>query len=71
MTQVATAAYDPIFWSHHAMIDRLWEMWQVRHPGPNVLSTIMNTALAPFQMTVAQTLDIDLLGYEYGIQEVG
>jgi tyrosinase len=22
-----TAAYDPIFWLHHANIDRLWEVW--------------------------------------------
>lgn len=22
-----TAAYDPIFWLHHASIDRLWEVW--------------------------------------------
>ena len=24
MSAVSTAAYDPAFWSHHAMIDRLW-----------------------------------------------
>ena len=33
---IATAAYDPIFWAHHCMIDRLWYLWQLRHPGAGV-----------------------------------
>jgi tyrosinase len=28
-----TAAEDPIFWLHHANIDRLWWVWQQTHPG--------------------------------------
>ena len=32
-----TAARDPIFWLHHANIDRLWESW--RHPGADGTST--------------------------------
>jgi tyrosinase len=27
MGDPGTAAYDPIFWLHHANIDRLWEVW--------------------------------------------
>ena len=27
MASVATAAFDPIFWVHHANIDRLWTEW--------------------------------------------
>lgn len=27
MSKVATAANDPIFWLHHANIDRLWDVW--------------------------------------------
>ncbi|UYQ65943.1 tyrosinase MelC2 [Streptomyces peucetius] len=23
---------DPVFWLHHAFIDRLWTQWQTRHP---------------------------------------
>lgn len=71
MASVAAAAYDPIFWSHHAMVDRLWHMWQLRHPGLTPPSSIMNTVLAPFPLTVAQTHDIELLGYDYTIQEIG
>jgi tyrosinase len=30
MTDPDTAALDPIFWLHHANIDRLWEVWMRR-----------------------------------------
>jgi hypothetical protein len=33
MGSVPTAAYDPIFYLHHANIDRLWADWQTAHPG--------------------------------------
>jgi peptidoglycan hydrolase-like protein with peptidoglycan-binding domain/subtilisin family serine protease len=32
MSAFETAARDPIFWLHHANIDRLWEVW-LRQPG--------------------------------------
>ena len=28
MASVQTAAFDPIFWVHHANIDRLWTVWE-------------------------------------------
>lgn len=31
MSTPQTAALDPIFWLHHANIDRLWEVWLNRH----------------------------------------
>ena len=36
MSDIATAAYDPLFWAHHTMIDRLWRVWQLNNPhgGP-------------------------------------
>jgi hypothetical protein len=33
MGGVPTAAYDPIFYLHHANVDRLWADWQIAHPG--------------------------------------
>jgi tyrosinase len=30
MSQFNTAALDPIFWLHHANIDRLWSVWRAR-----------------------------------------
>ncbi|MFJ4192600.1 tyrosinase family protein [Pseudomonas sp. NPDC089534] len=32
MSMPLTAALDPIFWLHHANIDRLWEVWRNRNP---------------------------------------
>ncbi|MFC5473551.1 tyrosinase family protein [Paraherbaspirillum soli] len=36
MSSFATAALDPIFWLHHANIDRLWDVWTGRagHANP-------------------------------------
>src|SRR5262249_6618805 len=28
-----TSPNDPVFWLHHCNIDRLWAVWQRRHPG--------------------------------------
>jgi hypothetical protein len=28
-----TAALDPIYWLHHANIDRLWQVWRHRDPS--------------------------------------
>jgi tyrosinase len=65
MGSVPTAAYDPVFWAHHCMIDRLWYLWQLRHPGASVPGAMHGRALAPFPMTVRETLDITQLGYDY------
>lgn len=65
MGLIPLAAYDPIFWSHHVMVDRLWWVWQLAHPGAGPDPALLDRALAPFPMTVRQTLDITTLGYEY------
>jgi tyrosinase len=65
MGAIATAAYDPIFWAHHCMIDRLWYLWQLRHPGAGVPARLLDRALAPFPMTVRDTLEVTALGYDY------
>jgi tyrosinase len=35
MSNPDTAALDPIFWLHHANIDRLWWLWQQEHSDPS------------------------------------
>lgn len=65
MGVVATAAYDPIFWSHHCMIDRLWYLWQLRQGVNNIPEDYMTMPLAPFNEQVGDVLDINRLGYEY------
>jgi tyrosinase len=65
MGLIPLAAYDPIFWAHHAMIDRLWYLWQLAHPGADPPASLLDTPLEPFAMNVRQTLDIATLGYDY------
>ncbi len=65
MASVATSAYDPIFWAHHCMIDRLWYLWQLDHPGARLPARYLDLALPPFEMTVRETLDVTALGYDY------
>lgn len=33
MGSVVTAAQDPIFWAHHAQVDRLWNLWLAQGGG--------------------------------------
>ena len=68
MGDIPFAAFDPIFWAHHAMIDRVWRLWQLRHPQAGVPASLLGEALPPFQMTVRQTLDSSTLGYDYAVQ---
>lgn len=63
--EVAWAAYDPLFWAHHAMVDRLWRLWQLQNPESNIDRRILRVVLEPFGMTVEDTLDVTALGYEY------
>jgi polyphenol oxidase len=38
MGALATAAFDPVFFAHHANIDRLWDVWAkgAGHTNPNI-----------------------------------
>ena len=63
------AAYDPIFWAHHANVDRIFSEWQAAHPSVQPTDAIMNQALAPFGMTVKQIWDITKLGYDYPVKQ--
>jgi len=67
MGMIPFAAFDPVFWAHHAMVDRLWRLWQLRHPGGRPPQAILDEALPPFRMTVRQTLDVTALGYDYAV----
>jgi tyrosinase len=67
MGSIATSAFDPIFWAHHAMIDRLWYLWQLRWGVNNIPTDYLAKVLAPFPFTVRDVLDIHELGYEYAV----
>ena len=71
MSDINVAAFDPIFWSHRAMIDRLWYLWQNGPYGCPPPASLMGKVLGPFPMTVTQVLDIHELDYEYVVQAYG
>lgn len=71
MSAVPVAAYDPVFWAHHSMVDRLWYLWQISPRGVNPPAALLDRPLPPFPMTVRDTLDISTLGYEYAVQVIG
>jgi tyrosinase len=65
MRHIPFAAFDPIFWAHHTMIDRIWRLWQLKHQNVGPPAEILDDALPPFRMTVRKTLDVTALGYDY------
>jgi tyrosinase len=65
MGLIPYAAYDPIFWAHHTMMDRIWRLWQLHHPNASPPQAILDEALPPFRMTVRETLEVTGLGYDY------
>jgi tyrosinase len=65
MTNVPRAPADPMFWMHHAEIDRLWWIWQRSHPGqePNLRGA--DAVLDPWPEQVSDVLRIDKGSHPY------
>jgi len=70
MGDVEYAAFDPIFWSHHSMVDRLWWIWQLKYGFDNIPDNTKNVVLEPFGLTVRDVLNIHELGYDYSNTEI-
>jgi len=65
MSDILTAGFDPIFYTHHANIDRIWWIWQLRHGNSTMPLELLDVALPPFPYTVREVLNIYNLGYDY------
>ena len=65
MSNVPVASFDPIFWSHHATIDRIWYLWQLEHGYETGLENMLNLPLAPFDAIVRDSIRTVELGYDY------
>jgi tyrosinase len=61
----STAAYDPIFWAHHTMVDRIWALWQVKYSSLGPRPELWRLPLAGMNMTVEDVLRTTALGYDY------
>ena len=65
MQSILTAPCDPVFWMHHAEIDRLWSVWQTSHAGQNPPLSGAAATMDPWSETETDTRDIEALGYTY------
>ena len=67
MSGIPTAPADPIFWMHHANIDRLWWQWQSSPVGAGKNPSLSGTdaILDPWAYTEPMTRDIATLGDVY------
>jgi tyrosinase len=65
MRAFATAPADPVFWMHHAEIDRIWAAWQAANPGQDPPLAGAAAVMDPWPETEADTRDITALGYVY------
>ena len=72
MTNPSIAPNDPIFYLHHANMDRLWARWQDLYPTASYPTTTdlppgqkLNDTLIGLTQTPAQVWDYKALGYTY------
>jgi tyrosinase len=66
--QTSTSPADPLFWLHHAFIDKLLADWHIAHTGaafnpPNTAETLQPPPI--LTRTVNQVLSTQALGYVY------
>jgi tyrosinase len=65
MQGITTAPTDPVFWMHHAEIDRIWAEWQIANPGLHPPLAGAAAIMDPWPETETDTRDITALGYVY------
>ena len=72
MANVGLASYDPIFYAHHCMVDRIWYLWQLKHGLTTGFEKMLDYPLAPFGLNVKDVIDTRDRGYDYAgdIQDV-
>ncbi len=65
MNDTSTSPTDPIFWLHHAQVDRLWHIWQQNNRGINPPLNGSDRIMDPWPESYDELLDIEALGYTY------
>ena len=68
MSDASVSPADPVFWLHHANLDRLWWYWYNdsatgNHQNPPLSGA--DAVMDPWTYTEADTRDIAMLGYRY------
>ena len=65
MSNIMVSPADPVFWLHHAQVDRLWSQWQASNPGKHSTLSGAEDTLDPWAETAEQVQSIAQLGYSY------
>lgn len=65
MSVVPTAPRDPMFWMHHAEIDRIWAIWAKQHLGQVPTLSGHKAILDPWQERYDDVLDTIDGEYDY------
>jgi tyrosinase len=65
MNDLMTAPADPIFWMHHANIDRIWSVWQPDHQDQSPTLTGQDAVLDPWNESASDMKNTASLGYDY------
>jgi len=65
MTDITTAAADPLFYMHHANVDRLWWTWHPTHQNENPALNGDDAVMDPWRVTEPTTRNIANFHYAY------
>jgi len=64
MSDASVSPADPVFWLHHANLDRLWWQWHSSAAGAGQ-NPVIAGAISPWTYTEPDTRNIVSLGYKY------
>jgi tyrosinase len=65
MNNTSTSPTDPMFWLHHAEIDRLWHIWRQTNAAPAPLLSGAELIMDSWAESYIDLLDIAALGCAY------
>lgn len=69
MGELAVSVRDPLFWSAHAFIDLLWDVWSKRYSREMPTSQGVQFTFPQSPNSVGDVLTVESLGYEYELTE--
>lgn len=65
MNNTRTSPTDPMFWLHHAEVDRLWQIWRQANSTPTPGLTGAQRIMDPWVESYDDLTEISALGYAY------
>lgn len=62
MADLMNSPADPLFWLHHAQVDRIWSQWQKDHAGKGPTLHGATAIMDPWPESVTDLEHTDALG---------